>query len=78
MEQPPTKKIRFEFGLPKWTSVVYRNWKGEVAKRNLFATELWYGASPFHSGEQWFLYALDGERRVWRNFALEGDRKSVV
>ena len=57
---------------PKPFKMVYRNYRGEVADRLVAPIEIWFGVSPFHEGEQWFLKAADLQRagNPERDFAL--------
>ena len=49
----------------------YTNYKGENADRNIAPNYIWYGESEFHEGKQWFMRALDIDRKVHRDFALK-------
>ena len=51
--------------------VTYKNWKGEVAKRNIVPKSLYWGATPFHPVPQWVLRAYDEDKKEYRDFALK-------
>lgn len=50
--------------------VLYRNYRGEIAPRNIVPIKLWYGSSEHHPEPQWFLSALDLDKAAQRDFAL--------
>ena len=49
---------------------IYRNWRGEIAERRVRPLTIWYGRSPWHAGEQWFMAAIDDENGNRRDFAM--------
>jgi predicted DNA-binding transcriptional regulator YafY len=48
----------------------YRNWRGQTAIRVVTPESIWYGESEWHSGDQWFLRAIDDAKGEIRDFAL--------
>jgi len=54
----------------------YTNHKLETEWREVTVLGVWWGASKFHQGEQWFLRAFDPSRNEERNFAMR-DMRSV-
>ena len=52
-------------------TILYTNWKGETAERDIRPIELWFGATEYHPEEQWLLRALDIEKNDERNFAMK-------
>lgn len=52
-------------------TILYTNWKGETAERDIKPIELWFGATEYHPEEQWLLRALDIEKNDERNFAMK-------
>jgi hypothetical protein len=54
----------------------YTNHKLETEWRRAQVERFWYGSSSFHTGDQWFMRALDVDRNEYRNFALR-DMKIV-
>lgn len=51
--------------------VLYKNWRGEVAYRNVVLSHIWFGTSPYHEGAQWFASVLDADKDMAaRDFAL--------
>lgn len=48
----------------------YTNWRGDRRVRRIVPRSFWYGESPWHTGRQWFMTALDPEEGDIRDFAL--------
>lgn len=50
----------------------YKNWRGECGYRTIHGAPMfWYGESPYHKGEQWFIRAFDAEKQnAVRDFAV--------
>lgn len=58
-------------GLPTM-EFTYRNYRGEVSNRKVQDPQKpFYGTSPFHEGEQWFLRAFDVDKQDFRDFAVK-------
>ncbi|WWT49336.1 hypothetical protein [Escherichia phage vB_EcoM-LTH01] len=58
------------YGLPT-LRFYYRNWKGDCGYRTVTGTPvMWYGESPYHRGEQWFMKAYDVDKQDIRDFAV--------
>jgi len=52
--------------------LTYTNWRGETAMRTITPKYVYFGSTPWHSGEeQWLLVAFDHDRRGDRHFALK-------
>lgn len=51
--------------------MVYRNYKGEVAQREIVPFSLRYGTSDHHPEPQWLLEAYDPQKAANRTFALK-------
>jgi hypothetical protein len=49
----------------------YTNWKGEHAIRRVQVASLWYGTSEYHIGEQFFITAIDLDKKDMRCFAVK-------
>lgn len=49
---------------------IYTNYRGETAKRRLRPQYLWQGKTQWHPQQQWLLRAIDLDRNVERDFAL--------
>ena len=66
----------------KTIEVIYTNHRGETRLRRLTPFCLWFGRSPYHNGEQWFVNATDEEDRRTpgrlKDFALLGFRGSPL
>ena len=52
-------------------TMLYRNWRGETAKRTFVPNGVWFGTSEWHKEPQWFLKATDLDRNEERDFALK-------
>jgi predicted DNA-binding transcriptional regulator YafY len=52
------------------TEIVYTNYRGETATRKILPIHIWFGKSPWHLTEQWFLEATDLEKDEDRSFAM--------
>lgn len=50
--------------------IVYTNYRGETAQRNIVPQRLWFGATSWHPEEQWLLEAIDIDKGAPRSFAL--------
>ena len=51
-------------------NIKYKNWKGITAIRHIEPIEIWYGETEFHKGYQYFLSALDLDKKEIRDFAM--------
>lgn len=54
----------------KAIGIVYRNYRGETARRQVVPERVWFGATEWHPEEQWLLDAIDIEKGAKRSFAL--------
>jgi predicted DNA-binding transcriptional regulator YafY len=55
----------------KQVAVLYTNWKGETAWRQIEPIEIWFGHTQWHPEDQWLLKALDSEKGAQRDFAMK-------
>jgi hypothetical protein len=55
----------------KQIKILYTNWRGEKAWRNIIPIEIWFGSTKWHEEKQWLLKALDVEKAAERDFALK-------
>lgn len=60
--------MELSFGRPN--KILYKNWKGVTAVRNIEPLRLWHGSTEFHKEPQWFVTALDYQKDMVRDFAL--------
>jgi predicted DNA-binding transcriptional regulator YafY len=51
-------------------SILYRNWKGEVAWRRIVPLSIRFESSQWHPVPQWVMRALDIDREAERSFAI--------
>lgn len=50
--------------------IVYTNYRGETALREVLPQRVWFGATEWHPEEQWLLDAIDLDKGAPRSFAL--------
>lgn len=50
--------------------ILYKNHRGTVAVRHVVPERIFFGETPYHKGEQWFLTALDLDKKETRDFAM--------
>jgi hypothetical protein len=51
-------------------SILYRNWKGEVAWRRIVPLSIRFESSQWHPVPQWIMRALDIDKEAERSFAI--------
>lgn len=49
--------------------ILYTNWRGETAVRNIIPSRIWWGKTEWHPEEQWLITALDVDKNQTRDFA---------
>ena len=49
----------------------YLNWEKKTAIRTVKPIKIWYGKTQFHTHKQWFLKALDLDKKEERDFAMK-------
>jgi predicted DNA-binding transcriptional regulator YafY len=54
----------------KAIKIVYKNYRGETALREVLPQRVWFGATEWHPEEQWLLEAIDLDKGAPRSFAL--------
>lgn len=54
---------------------VYRNWRGEEARRSVLPLYVWHGTTEWHTDPQWFLRAVDIDKGAQRDFAMKDIRE---
>lgn len=66
------KKIQIHLG-NTYAEFIYKNHRGEIAKRRVILTTLWFGESnlQYYQGDKWFIDAKDIDKDAYRTFALE-------
>jgi predicted DNA-binding transcriptional regulator YafY len=60
----------FETQQAKQAKIVYTNYKGETAIRLIQPLHIFFGSTPWHPRQQWFLKAYDVEKGEERDFAM--------
>lgn len=51
--------------------VRYKNWKNEIAARNIIPLDIYYGSTEYHKDEQWLLKVWDLDKKDYRIYALK-------
>jgi predicted DNA-binding transcriptional regulator YafY len=54
--------------------ILYTNYRGETAVRQIVPKRVWYGSTEWHPEDQWLLDAVDLEKNALRAFALKDVR----
>lgn len=57
--------------IKKAISVLYTNWRGETAERQIIPIEIYWGSTEWHPENQWLLKVWDIERKAYRSYALQ-------
>jgi hypothetical protein len=55
----------------KILQIVYKNYRNQIAVRNILPEKLEFGKTEFHPEEQWLVHALDIDKNEKRIFALK-------
>lgn len=55
----------------KQVRILYTNWKGETAYRNIIPMNIEYKSTEWHKEEQWILNAIDVDKNAERGFAVK-------
>jgi hypothetical protein len=50
--------------------IVYRNWRGEIAVREIYPRSVYEGQTQWHPETQWFMLARDESKGANRDFAM--------
>lgn len=67
---PPASELDLRTAI----EIVYTNYRGETARREIVPQRVWFGATTWHPEEQWLLDAFDIEKGAERSFALRDIR----
>ena len=55
----------------KVLQIVYKNYRGQTALRNILPEKIEFGKTWFHPTEQWLVHALDIDKNEKRIFTLK-------
>lgn len=55
----------------KIVRILYTNWKGETAYREIIPKSIEFKATEWHKEEQWILNAFDVNKQADRGFAIK-------
>lgn len=67
-----------EIPLEKIVTIVYTNWKGVTAVRQIFPVRVFFGNNEWHKENQWLLEAIDLEKNATRTFAMKDIRSWFI
>jgi predicted DNA-binding transcriptional regulator YafY len=70
LESASSARTSLEWDPRKAIRIVYRNYRGETARREVVPQRVWFGATNWHPEEQWLLDAIDLKKGAKRSFAL--------
>ena len=51
--------------------VIYTNWRNETAVRSIIPLKVYFGATEYHTQQQWLLEVWDIEKQATRVYALK-------
>lgn len=50
----------------------YKNYKGEISKRQVRPLTVWYGKNePYHTEDAWMMTAYDLDKKALRSFVIK-------
>ncbi len=55
----------------KIVTIVYTNYKGVTATREILPIEIFFGHTDWHKEDQWLLHAFDIGKQAERTFAIK-------
>ena len=55
----------------KIVKILYTNYRGETAVRNIIPQKIWFGKTEWHPEEGWLLDAYDTEKKADRAFSMK-------
>lgn len=55
----------------KVVKILYTNYRGETAIREIIPEKIWFGGTDWHPEPQWLLDAFDLEKQANRSFAMK-------
>ncbi|MDO4282037.1 MAG: hypothetical protein Q4D02_00185 [Clostridia bacterium] len=55
----------------KKVKILYKNWKGNVAYREIIPIKVEFKSTEWHKEEQWILEAFDIQKNDMRGFAMK-------
>jgi hypothetical protein len=51
--------------------VLYKNWRDEIAWRQIIPQEIYFGSTDYHPGDQWLLKVWDCEKNAERIYSMK-------
>ena len=67
-----------DFEENKQVKILYTNWKGVTAYRNIIPKNVEFKLTDWHKEEQWILNAFDVDKQANRGFALKDIKEWIV
>ena len=58
--------------------ILYTNWKGETAYRNIIPVSIEFKSTKWHKEMQWILNAFDVDKQAERGFAIKDIKEWIV
>jgi len=55
----------------KIVKILYTNYRGETAVRQIIPIKIWFGKTDWHPEEGWLLDAYDIEKQAERSFSMK-------
>lgn len=55
----------------RMVKIVYTNYRNETSSRNILPIQIYFGATEWHTDQQWLLKAYDIEKDAERCFAIK-------
>ncbi len=52
--------------------MLYRNWRGEVARRSFTPVNMFHGTNEYHPVADWLIEGVDSDKNEVRTYALKG------
>jgi hypothetical protein len=71
MQTVDVAQVTFQYTAEQVVTVRYKNYRGEVAIRQIVPIKLFWGKTEYHPHEQWLMTVWDCERNAYRDYALQ-------
>lgn len=63
--------LKNDFDCRQVVKILYTNYRGETAVREILPIKIWFGKNEWHTEEQWLLDAFDIDKKANRAFAMK-------
>jgi predicted DNA-binding transcriptional regulator YafY len=54
-----------------FVKILYKNWQGKIAWRNIIPQKIYYASTEWHPEPQLILLAYDADKKGYRHFAMK-------